>query len=236
MATVLVTRPAEVRERTAATARRLGHAVMFAPVMTIRALDVPRPDFTGVQALLVTSRQAVGTVAAWQPTPPVWAVGDGTKAALDEAGVPVVGVGAGDGVSLGRLLAEHLAPARGLLLHASGAVTAHGLQSTLQAAGFAYRAIAVYRAVGVPALPPAVADALDRGVVDAVTLHSPESAKRLLELVEAAGLGERLSAVTGLCLSENVAMAARSRRWRELRVASQPDERGMGGLLEALPL
>lgn len=236
MATLLVTRPAEVAERTARTCRRLGHRVLLAPVSRIEPIEGPPPDLDGVQALLVTSRQAASAVAAWQPTLPVWAVGEGTAEALQAAGVAVAGQGEGDGVSLARQLEAALDPAAGALLHASGTVLAEGLQRTLEAGGFVYRSHPVYTALAARRLPDEVTTALEAGEIDGVTLHSPESARRLAGLLEAAGLAAAVGGTTALCLSDNVAMAARSLRWRAIRVADQPDERGMGRLLEATPL
>jgi uroporphyrinogen-III synthase len=236
VATILVTRPAEVAERTAATCRRLGHDVLLAPVSRIEPVNGPDPDLGGVQALLVTSRQAVPAVAAWRPALPIWAVGEGTADALEAAGLSVTGRGEGDGISLGRRLRAALDPAEGALLHACGTVLAEGLQRTLEDAGFVYRPHPVYTAVQAKRLPADVVRALRDGGVRAVTLHSPESARRFARLLAEAGLGEAAADCVALCLSDNVAAAARALAWRDVAIASRPDERGMGRLLEATPL
>ncbi len=236
MATVLVTRPLEAAERTAATARALGHDVLLAPVVAIVPIAGPPPGFDDVQAVLVTSRQAVPAVAAWPGLPPVWAVGAGTAAALQACCVPVVDTGDGDGAALGRRLAARLKPEAGVLLHASGETIASGLQRALTAAGFRYRSHPVYRTARTEALPPDVRSALGAGRVDAVTLHSPASAEAFADLVRRHGLVEAVAGLTALCLSSNVAVAAGALPWRRIVVAAAPDEPAMGRLLEAVAL
>lgn len=236
MAVVLVTRPAAVAARTVATVRRLGHTALLAPVSRIEPIAAPPPDFDGVQALLVTSRNAVPAVAAWSIPVPVYAVGAGTADALAAAGVAIAGRGDGDGVSLGHRLAIDLRPADGALLHAAGASRAEGLERTVRKAGFAYRVHTVYRAVPSDSLPPEVHAALVARAVDAVTLHSPQSADRFAALLHAAGLADRAAHLVAFCLSANVAEAANRLRWRSVEIADQPDERGMGALLEAVEL
>ena len=92
VARVLITRPADLAERTAARARALGHQVLLAPVMAIRPRAGPPPDLTDVQAILVTSRNAVPAVARLAPDRPIYAVGEGTAASLADAAVPVARV------------------------------------------------------------------------------------------------------------------------------------------------
>ena len=234
MAVVLVTRPEEAAARTAAIVRRLGHTPLLAPVSVIQPLVVPSPDLVAVQALLVTSRHAVPPVASWRPGLPVFAVGAGTAAALRASGVAVAGEGSGDGTALGRMLADRLEPAAGALLHASGTSVAGGLRRAVQAAGFAYRALPVYAARTAPGLPAAVREALAAGTVDAVALYSPESARRFVVLLADAGLEAVARRLSALCLSANVATAARALEWKAMHVAPGPDETGMGALLEAV--
>jgi uroporphyrinogen-III synthase len=234
VARVLITRPADLAERTAARARALGHDVVLAPVMTIAPRAGPVPDLQDVQAILVTSRNAVPAAARLATALPVYAVGDGTAAALTEAGLEVAGTGEGDGVSLARLLAARLRPTAGALLHPTGEVWARGLADALAAAGFAYRPWVVYAAAPTAVLPEAACAALAAGKIDAVTLHSPRSARLFAERLTEAGLNEASADATALCLSANVAAAARALRWRAVRIAARPDETGMGGLLEDL--
>jgi hypothetical protein len=49
-----------------------------------------------------------------------------------------------------------------------------------------------------------------------------------------AGLEGATAGVAALCLSANVAAAARALRWRRVEIAARSDETGMGGLLEDL--
>lgn len=231
---MLITRPADLAERTAARARALGHTVVLAPVMAVAPRPGPPPALADVQAVLVTSRNAVAATAALAPTLPVFAVGDGTAAALADAGIAPAGVGDGDGVSLARLLVDRLDPAAGGLLHPTGEVWARGLADALGAAGFDYRPWVVYAAAPTPELPAAARHALVAGAIDAVTLHSPRSARLFAEHLRAVELEDAVAGAVALCLSANVATAARTLRWRRVEIADRSDETGMGRLLEDL--
>jgi uroporphyrinogen-III synthase len=143
-------------------------------------------------------------------------------------------VGDGDGVSLARLVVARLDPTAGALLHPTGEVWAAGLADALAAAGFVYRPCVVYAAEPIADLPGPARAALADGRVDAVTLHSPRSARLFAERVEEAALGGATAGAAALCLSANVAAAARALQWRSVEIATRSDETGMGGLLEDL--
>ncbi len=234
MARVLVTRPVDAAAGTVARATALGHEVMLAPVLAIAPVMEPAPPAGPLQALLVTSRHAAPAAADHKASLPVFAVGEGTAAALRRAGAAPTAVAEGDGPSLARLVAARCRPQAGALGHPTGEVRAAGLEAALAAAGFAYRPWVVYRAEPVPDLPCDVKGALGQGGLDAVTLHSPRSARLLVERLRAAGLERSAGGLVVLALSANVAAAAEALRWRAVRVAPRPDECGMGALLEAL--
>src|SRR5581483_2853796 len=84
----LVTRPkAEAAELAAALARR-GIAAVVEPLIEIRPLDLPAPSLAGVQAVLCTSANGVGALAAAvaERAIPVFAVGDATAARARQQG------------------------------------------------------------------------------------------------------------------------------------------------------
>ncbi len=214
--------------------RRLGHEPVFAPVLAIRDLATPAPPLADVGALIVTSRHAAGATACIDPSPPVFAVGAGTAAALAAAGVPVAGQASGDGAALADLISARLRPEQGALVHPTGTVRAAGLAAALEAAGFDYRPWPVYSADPVDRLPEQVVAALADGAIDAVTLHSPRTARLFGERLVEAGVVAGTEALVALTLSANVADAIRSWPWREIRIAERSDERGMAALLEEL--
>lgn len=236
MARVLITRPLEAARKTAALARALGHEPLLAPVLAIRAVALEPPSLEGVQAVLVTSRHAVAAAARIAERRPLYAVGEGTAAALAGVGASPVAVADGDGVSLARLVADRLDPRGGALLHPTGEVVAGGLIEGVEAAGFVYRPWVVYAADPVPRLPAAIAADLDAGRIDAVTFHSPRSGRIFAELLRAGDRESVAADVVALALSANVAAALGGLKWHDLRIAPRPDERGMGALLEDLRL
>jgi uroporphyrinogen-III synthase len=234
VARVLITRPAELAERTAARARALGHEVVLAPLTAIAPRAGPAPALDDVQAVLVTSRNAVPAVARLAAERPIYAVGAGTAGALRAAGIRVAGVGDGDGVGLARFLRGRLDPEAGALLHPSGEARARGLADALAAANFLYRPWVVYAAEATAGLPDDARRTLAAGRIDAVTLHSPRTARLFAERVCEADLAGATRGATALCLSANVATAARALRWRAVQIAARSDETGMGALLEDL--
>lgn len=236
MARVLVTRPEEAARKTMALVRSAGHEPLLAPVLAMRPLEVTGRPHAEVpwQAVLVTSRHAVSAAVRFAADLQAFAVGEGTAAALRARGVEPSAIADGDGGSLAVLVGARLEPAMGPLLHPTGEVRAAALTDGLLAAGFDYRPWPVYAADPVDALPPAIGQALAAGGIDAVTLHSPRSARLFIELLRRDGLASTTDGLVGLALSANVATAAAALDWRELRVAPRPDERGMAALLEEL--
>lgn len=229
----MVTRPDDVAERTARGLRDRGHQVLLAPVLTIVPTGAPPPAWDDVQAILVTSRQAVLALAGQRLTRPVWSVGQSTADAARAADWPQGGVGAADGTALADLLSSSLDPKAGALVHARGRTAAPGLATRLKRGGFDYRPWIVYAAEPVRRWPPETVAALADGGVDAITFHSPDSARAFLGLIAAAEMGERLERIDAFCLSEKVAQVLGDARFRAIHVAAHPNETAMGTLLEA---
>lgn len=221
MLRVAITRAQPEAEATAARVRAMGAEPVQAPLLIIgpRSFDA---DIRGVQALLFTSANGVRAFAAASSVRDraVFTVGDSTADAARAAGFADVRSANGEVSALAALARDRLDPARGTLLHLSGADIAGDLVGMLSAAGFRAERRIAYSARAADAPPPALA-----GPLDLILFHSPRAAEIFLRF-GAPGA----AALTAACLSPAVAAVAAPARWSRLIVAPAPRE---DALLEA---
>lgn len=229
---VLITRP---QAQAATLARRLeaaGHTVLIEPLLAIEPVPDVSPDLEGVQALVLTSANAVPALRGTDRTLPAFVVGGATAKAARAAGCTDVRVAEGNAVSLARLIAKELRPGGGMLLHLCGTEVRPGLDEALAAAGFGLRRQAVYRAVAARRLSAAAVAGLRARAFDAVLLFSPRTAEILVALVRQHGLSDCLARTEAICLSEAVAGPCHALNWKAVRVAARPEVEMLLGQLE----
>ena len=219
---LLITRPRADAEKLAQALETRGHDVRVEPLLTIRPIPGAVPDLAGVQAILLTSANALPALASADPGRPVFAVGEASARAARAAGCGDVRAAGGDGASLARLIIAQCRPADGALLHLAGTEVRPGLAEALRAAGFAVRRQAVYRAVAATALSQPVIAAIGARAIDAVLLFSPRSAAIFADLIDGHGLSDCLRQTEAICLSDAVAAACRRLSWATVRVAAHP--------------
>jgi uroporphyrinogen-III synthase len=206
------------------------------------------PDLAGVQAILLTSANAVPALSAAAKRLPVFAVGAATAAAARGAGCVTVVSADGAGADLARLVVRRCRPDAGALLHLAGEkvrpepaalLAAAGEKvrpepaALLAAAGFALRRHAVYRAAAARALSAGTVAALRRQAIDAVLLFSPRTARTFARLVGEHGLQASLGATAAICLSAAVAEASRALAWQGIYTARRPELPALLEVLEA---
>jgi uroporphyrinogen-III synthase len=187
----------------AATAARLaGHDVLRLPLFAIHPLAWAPPPLGDIDALLITSANAVrhgGDAMASLRHLPVIAVGAATARTAEAAGFAVAAVGSGDAQAALALAGNRR------LLHLTG-------RDHVALAGVP--ALAVYAADPVEPPPAVLADLAGRTAL----LHSPRAARRLVELV-----GDARQAIAIAALSPAVAAAA-GPGWRDIAIANQPSD------------
>ena len=208
-----------------------GDTVLLEPLLTIERIAGATPDLEGVQAIVLTSANAVPALPATGVRLPVFAVGAATARAARAHGCEEVHAAAGDAQSLARLIGAHCRPAAGPLLHLAGAEVRPGLAEALAAAGLTLRRQTVYRATAARGLSGPVVEALRHKAIDAVLLFSPRTATTLVELIAAHQLAGCLGRTEAICLSAAVAARCRRLEWRAVRVAPRPE---IGPLLAQL--
>ncbi|GGF30998.1 hypothetical protein GCM10011611_41390 [Aliidongia dinghuensis] len=228
---LLVTRPALDAGPLVALLDADGHAVLAEPLLTIRLRESATLELDGVVALLFTSGNGVRAFAALSDRRniPAFAVGDRTAAVAREQGFGTVESADGDVAALAALVATHLKPGDGVLLHAAGSEVAGDLAESLGTAGFTYRRAVLYEAEPATALKAETRAALADGTLDGVLLFSPRTARQFAELVRASGL--KTDRLTAWCLSPAVAEALGPLPLRAVEVAPEPTQAALLSLI-----
>lgn len=235
---ILVTRPETEAARTTRQLEAMGHRVTIAPLLDI-VTEAPPIDTHGVQALVLTSRNAVHALGLHPQKQnllalPVLAVGKSTAAAAREAGFSVALEGSAGGAELAALIAARFDPHAGPLLHISGEAIAFDLDEALAPSGFTIGRAIVYRSEAAAQLPSTVSDTLRQGKFDAVLLMSPRTAQAWCALVSAETLSAKAQLLTHLCLSPGVAAALQPLDPKRVEIAVKPNEEQMLALAARL--
>lgn len=236
---VLVTRPAHQAEAQAGALTRRGYTPILAPCLKIKIERGPSLDDDGVAAYAVTSANGVAALAQRMKgrDKTLYVVGAATEAAARTAGFTAIERGTGDGPALATLIAERFDRASGALLYACGEDTAFDLQKALQKHTILVLQVALYAMPLVASLPVSALKAMDAGEAKAVLLMSARTATAFGDLAAGAGRHAALRALTAICLSEQVAKAARDHDFARIAVAAEPNEASLLAALEtALPV
>jgi len=228
---LLVTRPQDDGERTAARLRARGHHVTLAPLLRIEAVDFELPR-EPLSAVVMTSANAARAIARHPRREalvalPAFAVGRHTAEAARAAGFRAVECADGDKDDLAALLRVRSGEKSAPLLYLAGEDRA----GDLAASGVSVLTAVVYRAVKVERFAPEVAAALAQGALDGVLHFSRRSAQAYLDGAARAGMLERALAPVHFCLSHQVAQPLSAAGAAAIRVAPRPDEAAMIDLI-----
>jgi uroporphyrinogen-III synthase len=227
---ILVTRPREDGEQTAAKLAALGHTALLAPLLEPRFHDGAEPALDDVQAILATSANGVrGLIRRTARRDiPVFAVGPQTTEEARAAGFSDVRNADGDSRALAEAVARWTRPEKGALLHVCGADAPGTLVESLARRGFTARRTVLYAVDAVRALPPDARDALNRGAVDAVMFFSPVSAKIFLDVCG----GIPTAKLVALCISPATASVLPPGAFAGVRSAAAPNQAALLALVE----
>lgn len=232
LASVLITRPEPGASETAARVATLGFRPVVAPLLAINPLPTPLPPSGQVQAILITSSNAIRALPASHRHLPLFAVGDATAQHARAAGFEHVVSADGDAAALAALVARMVAPDAGPLLLATGRLQGNPLAADLRRRGFAVVRRVIYAAEPVPALPAAAGAALSAGTVRAAMFFSAETARTCVHLLQGTPLHEAVRTVDALAIGKPAAVALEALSWRRVRVAARPDQDAMLALLQ----
>lgn len=231
---VVVTRPQQDSERTAAALRARGHEVLIAPLLQIEPVDAElRTNWSGV---IVTSANAINAIVAHPACAALvklrlYAVGEVSAEAAQQAGFRDVATAGGSVRDLVRVLTTRRADAQAPLLYLAGEDRAADLSGELAAHGIAAEMAVVYRAVVTP-FPQTLIKALTGGEVDAVLHFSRRSAESYLTGARKAGVIAPALAVRHICLSAQIATLLSAAGANTVAIAARPDEAALLASLE----
>lgn len=228
---VLITRPAAGAIETARRVTALGFTPLVAPVLETVMCPAQLPEPARLQAVILTSANAVPSLSSDYCHLPVFTVGAATATAARQAGFARVSSAGGNAGDLAVLVKRLCDPARGSLLFPGAALLAADIAKPLRAAGFRVIRRIVYRTSPVAALSHGARDALVAGGVKAALFFSPASARSFVALVSAALPPTCVATVNAVAISTAVAAALAPLPWQQIHVASLPNQDEMVALL-----
>jgi uroporphyrinogen-III synthase len=214
-----------------------GHKAVLAPLLAIEFLDNTPLPLAGVQALIVTGRNALRALAASRELAeaiklPLFAVGEATASDARSLGFAKVTMGPGTAAGLAKLIQEQLAPKDGALVHLASETLAFDMQPGLETMGFQLRQAELYRAVPARELPAEVLALLRSADLDGAILMSPRTARTFAELLGRHGVVTQAAQLVCYCLSQAVADALAPLSLR-IRVAARPREEDVLALVDS---
>lgn len=210
----------------------MGLRPILAPTLEIAPLRARLPDPARLQAVLITSANALPALPGTYHALPLLAVGDATAARARAAGCRNVQSAAGDVHALVALVLARCDPTGAPLLLAAGKDRGADPTPALQARGFTVLRRSVYAAMPAAALPEAARAALNDGAVRAALFFSPATARAFVRLLPAAVPPGRLSGVEAIAISRATEVALAPLPWRRIRVASRPNQDELLALLQ----
>ena len=219
---MLVTRPEPGASETAARLRSMGLNPVLAPMLEIEVLCPSLPDPASVQAVLITSGNALPALTASWHAAPLLTVGNATAARARTAGFADVASADGDATGLAAFAAARCRPDAGSLLIAAGKRRSADLATALSARGYDVIIAEVYDARPTTALPPAAAEAIHTRALRFALFFSAETARTFVRLA----LSERdvLRDVRAVAIGQAAAVALETLPWRSICIAQRPTQ------------
>ncbi|WP_240758911.1 uroporphyrinogen-III synthase [Lichenicoccus roseus] len=232
---MLVTRPEPGLRETMQAVAGLGYRPVACPMLRIVMRRPRLPSPRRLDAIVLTSGQAVDALAGAARTEPAWlatrllAVGDRTARRARDAGFTSVDSAQGDAATLAALVRASLPPGAAILL-ASGARQGDALAARLRQDGLTVHRRVVYAARPAPALAAEARAALAAGAVTACLFLSAETADSFVRRYPAALLPV-LATVDAMVIGQGAAGVLGALPWRGIQVADRPDADAVVALL-----
>ncbi len=189
------------------------------------------PPARHIQAVLITSANALPALAALDHATTLFAVGDATAARARADGFADVRSAGRDAEALAELVAADLQPQAGPLLLVSGAGQGMALAADLRARGFVVRRRVAYRSVLVDKIAEPVLDVLRNGSLGYVMFFSADTARAFVRCIGGRSEAKLLAQIEALAISDQTARALSTLPWRAIRVASLPNQDELVALL-----
>lgn len=208
MARVLVTRPEPGATATARRLTALGHEPLLLPLSEIRPLEAVLPPADAVDAVAITSANALRHLAGGVPAglldKPCHAVGARSAEAARAAGFSRVSEGEGDGAALAAAIVRDEPPG-GRILYLCGRLRRPEFEAALGAGGFACLAVETYGSVFREPDAGTLATLVGDASADATLVYSPEAAACVSRVATSGATARFFEKTRFLCLSRAVA-------------------------------
>ena len=231
---ILITRPEPDARELALVLLAAGHKPVTEPLMHVEFAEVPTLALAGVQAILLTSANGARALArsTSERDMALFCVGEASAGQARADGFTNITNSQGDSAALAKRVIANCAPSGGPLLHVAGSVVAGDLAGQLASAGFETRREVLYEAVVATDLSDDAKRVLAGGMIDAVMLFSPRTAKTFVSLLHNAHLEGAWPGLDLLCLSQAVADEMAGLACRSIRGAKKPTTDAMLALIE----
>lgn len=228
---VLVTRPGDDAAETGRRLVALGHEPIVAPLLRADFHDHSQLELDGVQAILLTSVNGARALVRCtrRRDIPIFAVGRQTAAVARDYGFTGVRNADGDAVALADAVSRWADPAKGALLHAAGADADGRLARELMSRGFRVIQRTVYDVAVAPS--ELLVKALTEQHPDAALFFSSRSARAFCEFVATQGLKDTTRGIIAAAISAATAESLKPLEFREIRIASAPNQDALLALL-----
>jgi uroporphyrinogen-III synthase len=234
---VVVTRPESSARRTAERLRNLGHQPVLLPLTkAIHHPDAAAAVLSGPHcAIAVTSAEAVRVLSLLGARltsflgQTLYAVGETTAKAAEDAGFRNIRSGPGTGAELTELIAGDASDLDAPLLYLAGKPRSPKFEDGMHAKGVPFVTAEIYEMTPIAYDEVFIRDILLDPPVDAVLLYSRENARLFCDF--AAPHLKELASVQFVCLSDNVAEIIPREFHRNIKIARHPDEDGIFALL-----
>ena len=221
--TAIVTRTAPGVHKTVDKLTALGVKAIAAPMLTISFAETAEIPADPVVTIF-TSVNGVKSYARLtdRRDTRVYCIGAATQAAAEEMGWTVLASSHGGAGEFIELIAKHVDPSDGLIVHPTNAKTASGITEMLQRSGYSAQMIHCYTATHKVKLPKKAIDALQSD--DCVVMFYSGDAMSAFLDIDGAWNNRNLKIIG---LSENVVSVLRWSGFTKLWVAEKPTDDAM---------
>lgn len=222
MATFLLTRPDNQNDDLAAYIQSCGHKAICAPMMQIEHMALTQDMFSEVEALIITSVQALISIEKSKlnlPDIPVFVVGPVSREKALELGFKEVHATQGGKAGLPKLLANNK---NHKFLYVSGDFVSPGTLEMFGETGISYDQKIVYQTTMATHLPQDVHTAFENELVTHTLFTSLRSAQNFKALIGQYGLSDKLHKTKALCMSQPMLLCLKDMGWLDVQVAQTP--------------
>jgi len=231
----LITRPLADAADLSAALKSRGHSTITSPLFDVVLHDGPTLDTDRFQGVLATSANGIRALAnrTNQRDCAIYAVGDATAHEAKTLGFASVQSASGDVHSLAALIDHLNLPKDRPFLHVAGTTVAGDLAGHLGTLGYDVERAVLYEVKAVKRLTEATEAALKQGDIFGIFVYSPRTGTLLIEALNRADIAKCSETITLFVLSDAVAVACGSLRWRAVRVAPHPTTEDLLALIDS---